>query len=576
MLEALYMTLILFVPFFVLFLFFPSFKSTKMIMIFIQLIFSIVLVTKILYKKHSLYSAPIVNFIQRTDFFPIQYLYKIDDAEGVFQNISFDKMDNNEFSIIKTDKYPNQCLEHYFIKKDETYPITDIRLYNETKKNYNDYLQISNNAYFYYTNQNKLGKLYKSFNYTEFEENKEDSFSNDEINKLARKELNKMYNPILDFKYFIKFFDVVCIILVINSLLITPLEDSKDRKFGVLRIINTFVQFSILIIYIIRFLKFTKVKQFLFDNRDIYENDSYFPNKGLNLDSVPLAISINFFIINIFYLIFPNHKFCDLKIFKNLGQCCDYYYDKNYYKIYLAILYFSTKLVFHILDIVNELKIFHILDNIMYNWEINPIFDIKLNKTKKSSNSVLKWKGSLLELDRQEYYDYLHINDDDYKKLCGKDSLGNNLYYPDFMKCPINDIFILKYEKDIKDYNRLKFDDNSYLYFTNKKTDGKILIDFRISSDSKNALNPGGDSSGNYYSMPFYEEIDSVNNTYLYSINYLGANYSSISKRELHYFSSFPFDGNLFYFKIIFVTIEYAFLILEILLIYLKKKKKSL
>ena len=269
MLEALYMTLILFVPFFVLFLFFPSFKSTKMIMIFIQLIFSIVLVTKILYKKHSLYSVPIVNFIQRTDFFPIQYLYKIDDAEGVFQNISFDKMDNNEFSIIKTDKYSNQCLEHYFIKKDETCPITDIRLYNETKQNYNDYLQISNNAYFYYTNQNKLGKLYKSFNYTEFEENKEDSFSNDEINKLARKELNKMYNPILDFKYFIKFFDVVCIILVINSLLITPLEDSKDRKFGVLRIINTFVQFSILIIYIIRFIKFTKVKQFLFDNRDI-------------------------------------------------------------------------------------------------------------------------------------------------------------------------------------------------------------------------------------------------------------------------------------------------------------------
>jgi len=228
-------------------------------------------------------------------------------------------MDNNEFSIIKTDKYSNQCLEHYFIKKDETCPITDIRLYNETKKNYNDYLQISNNEYVYYTNQNKLGKLYKSFNYTEFEENKEDSFSNDEINKLARKELNKMYNPILDFKYFIKFFDVICIILVINSLLITPLEDSKDRKFGVLRIINTFVQFSILIIYIIRFLKFTKVKQFLFDNRDIYENDSYFPNKGLNLDSVPLAISINFFIINIFYLIFPNHKFCDLKIFQNLG-----------------------------------------------------------------------------------------------------------------------------------------------------------------------------------------------------------------------------------------------------------------
>jgi len=89
------------------------------------------------------------------------------------------------------------------------------------------------------------------------------------------------------------------------------------------------------------------------------------------------------------------------------------------------------------------------------------------------------------------------------KNYVEKIVFGNNLYYPDHMICPINDIFILKYEKNIKDYNRLKFDDNSYLYFTNKKTDGKILIDFRISSDSKIALNPGGDSSGNYYSMPF-------------------------------------------------------------------------
>ena len=55
-------------------------------------------------------------------------------------------------------------------------------------------------------------KLYKLFNYSEFEKNNEDSLSNQEINKIARKEFNKISNPILDFKYFIKFFDVYCII----------------------------------------------------------------------------------------------------------------------------------------------------------------------------------------------------------------------------------------------------------------------------------------------------------------------------------------------------------------------------
>ena len=105
MIEALYMTLILFVPFFILFLFIPFFLCTKRIMIFIQFVFSIVLLTKILYKTHSLYSAPKVDFIQRTDFYPIKYLYIIENANGIFQGIGYDKMDNREFSIIKTDKY---------------------------------------------------------------------------------------------------------------------------------------------------------------------------------------------------------------------------------------------------------------------------------------------------------------------------------------------------------------------------------------------------------------------------------------------------------------------------------------
>ena len=303
-----------------------------------------------------------------------------------------------------------------------------------------------------------------------------------------------MYNPILDFKYFIKFFDVVCIILVINSLLITPLEDLKDRKFGVLRIINTFVQFSILIIYIIRFIKFTKVKQFFFDNRDIYENDSYFPNKVLNFDSVPLAVSLNLFIINLLYVIFLNHNFFDTcEGFE--GCCC---FEKNEHqdskKNCLLFLFFVTKFVFYLLDIINDPKIFPVCDNIISNWEIYPIVDIEFKKTNQDSKSNLEWRGKTLELERVEKYNYMDIFSDDYEKLCGKDNLGNNLYFPWNQKCPINDIFISKYRNDLPDYKWLRLDYNHYLYYTNAKTDGKILVDLRISSDSEIALNPGGDS----------------------------------------------------------------------------------
>ena len=46
----------------------------------------------------------------------------------------------------------------------------------------------------------------------------------------------------------------------------------------------------------------------MFDNEDIYKNDSYYPKKDFNFDSVPLAITINIFIINALYIAFPNNE----------------------------------------------------------------------------------------------------------------------------------------------------------------------------------------------------------------------------------------------------------------------------
>ena len=303
----------------------------------------------------------------------------------------------------------------------------------------NDYIQKSTNEFFYYSNKNKLGKLYKAFNYSEFEENKEDSLTNDEIKKIARKEFNKISNPILEFKYFIKFFDVYCLIIIFISLFFSFFESDDDNiiKFGVIRFFNSILQLIILIIYIIRFYKFIKVKKFLFDNEDIYKNDSYFPNKVINFDSVPLAISISIFIINALYIVFPNHELCLKKPKKFLNI------SKNFFFVSIFIILFLSNLAIYILDLLNDSKIFPISKNIIYNWKINPIKNIHLNNN-YTKDDLVRWKRFELELERLKDFNYINIYSSNNSKLCGKDNLGNNLFFPENIDCPINDIFISK------------------------------------------------------------------------------------------------------------------------------------
>ena len=88
-------------------------------MIIIQIIFSAILASNNFYRKHSLYSAPPVQYIQSTNFYPINSLYAHYNINGEFINISYHTMDNNKFSLIQSEKYQTQCLEHYFIAKDE-------------------------------------------------------------------------------------------------------------------------------------------------------------------------------------------------------------------------------------------------------------------------------------------------------------------------------------------------------------------------------------------------------------------------------------------------------------------------
>ena len=184
---------------------------------------------------------------------------------------------------------------------------------------------------------------------------------------------------------------MICIFLIITSLFFSLFEYADDLKCGVVRIFNLFLQLIILIIYIIRYSKFIKVKQFLIDNKDIYKNDSYYPNKFINFDSVPLALSISIFIINTLYITFPNRKLC-VKIPENFLK-----FNQEFIVTFYIIFFFVSKLSFEILDFVNDSKIFPIYKNIIYNWKLSPIKNIILTDLRKENYEYnKKWKGHYL------------------------------------------------------------------------------------------------------------------------------------------------------------------------------------
>ena len=119
-------------------------------------------------------------------------------------------------------------------------------------------------------------------------------------------------------------------------------------------------------------------------------------------------------------------------------------------------------------------------------------------------------------------------------KICGKDNNGNDLYFPNDVECPINEIYFSETNKDIPGYTKIELNNGTFLYYTNQSVDGKIVVDLRISSNNYIPLNP--EYSSDFSFIPFFEEIDfdyELEKTYLYSINYLGINSTSISEKEI-------------------------------------------
>ena len=114
MIELLYTTSALLVFIFPFFFLFKEFKPLKLGLVFFQFILSVILLSDNFYKAQSLYKDPNFNNIQSTDFKPIISLYETIDDDG-FKTISFDTMDNPEFSLTKTQQYSIKCFENYYI-----------------------------------------------------------------------------------------------------------------------------------------------------------------------------------------------------------------------------------------------------------------------------------------------------------------------------------------------------------------------------------------------------------------------------------------------------------------------------
>ena len=86
-------------------------------------------------------------------------------------------------------------------------------------------------------------------------------------------------------------------------------------------------------------------------------------------------------------------------------------------------------------------------------------------------------------------YDYNNIYTNEKGKLCGKDSNGNNIYFPENIDCPINSIRFSSNNYNDPYLKQLKIDDNYYLYFTNTNIEGKIVVDIRVGSSKGLQLN---------------------------------------------------------------------------------------
>ena len=498
--------------------------------------------------------------IRKTKFLPIKNIKGIYDSNNDLTDLDFRKTDGI-FSFVKNEEYSKECLHNYYIKQSSECPITDIIL-EKKKASHESYFEqiISDNMYLYYTRESKLdGKLYEDISIypvdsancdiNEFWIDKkcskiifESNFNHKNVSLIIESEEEKKSNL---FKNYIKntnYFNKIFVLLIILSGYFSNYSPKENREINLYRVISWFFYLCNLILSSIRYHYYWKIKQNLDISKDIDETKKYLLYFAFKLDIIIFSISIFFFIFLIMYLIIPDkcHYYCCY------DELCE---DFKVHKIFN--LFLTMTIIYQIIivyEVLNDL--FYIRENYEFinsNWKQNSITSISINNSKSNGLSL---KNFIIELktNNYSYYD-IYTNNNGNSKICGKDSQDNDLYFPKDVECPVNDIFISKFDlKEYNDYTKLKLNDKiGYLYYTNKKTTGKIITN--ITSDANSSIEiynnkETGENSktlGREFNDIFnYEELGSwcenedscseKNISKLFAINYLGVNNSLISK----------------------------------------------
>ena len=595
MFDLLITTAVLFVGYI---LFFCCIKYMKLFIPLLSIPNFIIIVilyfdNSIKYKNYSLWENPQkYKPFHKTDFLPIKSINGIYDASNL-KDLDFGKTDGI-FSIVKNDEYSKECLHNYFIKQTSDCPITDIILETTQVLTHSNYieLKIPNSKYLYYKKENNLdGKLYQiklissdslCNGNNEFRIDSKcfrivSNFNSKDVSSIIESEEQKKSNPFKSLKNYAYYSDKICLLLILLTFAFTTYEPFENKKFTAHKILNWVCHFFVLILLTIRYHKFRKLKEYFNQNKDERTFNKYVPLKAFNLDTVPISISILIFIYIILYIIIPSKWHCRADNEKendnvNSGQDFLNTWRK---KVFSFILPLFTIFCFMILyDVMNDIIIEENYIIITCNWKQNSLQSI--SEYNHLSLNSFAWKDIYILNNLNEYNYYDISKKDDNSKICGKDSQGNDLYFPKDVECPINDIFVSKFGPDkFPDYTKIQLINDGgeveYLYYTNKKTTGKIVVAVVIAKSDLLKINAGMDTEeykkifdktdrtdiekkiDRFTSIFFYEEIDRWERVFenipvydddyeiidyrtdislykLYAINYLGVKNKLIGK----------------------------------------------
>ena len=193
---------------------------------------------------------------------------------------------------------------------------------------------------------------------------------------------------------------------------------------------------------------------------------------------------------------------------------------------------FVSSLIYSKIEIDIKTPFFY---ELITNWDSGAIMNINVitgHNPNTDWYNFKKWGNTYLELS----YDYsgyeLALRNNGGEKLCGKDSIGNNLYFSIYEDCPINDIYIDESNTGKTDYKYENIDlkNGKYLHYTREKTDGTVYVQLLIKGEGDYCKNEVFENHNDVcyymdncyvnqslynitdcYQMDLYENIDQCN-----------------------------------------------------------------